>query len=187
MTNAEITVPPAPPDVEPLRPWGAWFWPIAIITTVLDLWSKAAVFARYQVGDSFSWWGEPTFNRGVAWGIGDGHPGIVTALTLGLIPLLTWVWWTQFRAGGRAANLAFGAIIGGAVGNCWDRVMMSAVGPAGGYAGVRDFIRIDLHPIGIPYIWPNFNVADAGISLGFMILVSLVLFKPAPRTAMANR
>ncbi len=188
MPTADLPTPTAQPEVSGASPsWAPWFLPAALITAVVDLWSKAAVFARYPEGTSFSWWGETTYNRGVAWGLFGQFPGAVMVLTLLLIPVLGWVWWRQFRLTGAAANLAFGCILGGAVGNGWDRMMTRVVGPAGGYSGVRDFIRIDLNGVGIPYIWPNFNVADAGISVGFIILVSLVLFKPTPRTGLASR
>ncbi|MBA3684745.1 MAG: signal peptidase II [Planctomycetes bacterium] len=188
MSTVDLPISPAPSVAHlPFRSWAPWFWPVAIAVAVLDLWSKAVIFARYPSGAQFSWWGETTYNTGVAWGLFGSYPHAVTVLTLLLIPALAVVWWTQFRTTGRPANLAFGCIIGGAVGNAWDRVMTSLVGPAGGYSGVRDFIRIDLHGIGIPYVWPNFNVADAAISTGFVILVSLVLFKPMPRTGLASR
>jgi lipoprotein signal peptidase len=114
----------------------------------------------------------------------------VTLATVCLIPVLMLVWWTAWRQQGRIANLAFGAVLGGAIGNAYDRVMTALVGPTGGYQGVRDFIRIDLRMLGIDYVWPNFNVADAAISTGFAVLVLLSLlpgrFGLAPERAAAR-
>ena len=119
-------------------------------------------------------------NPGVAWGIGNSMPLVVTLVTMVLLPLLTWVWWKQFRAVGAWENLAFGAVLGGALGNAIDRVA-SQLGFLG---GVRDFLVVNLNIIGIDYIWPTFNVADAGISCGVVTLVVLSLFKrPAPASA----
>lgn len=171
-TAAAPTPPAAPPRPSPQR-WLPWFaLPLGLVI-VSDLWSKYALFARYREGESFSWWGELTYNTGVAWGLGNRWPGAVLALTLLLIPVLTALWWWQYRLQGRLTNLAFGMILGGACGNAYDRCMMWLVGPSGGYKGVRDFIRIDLNMLGINYVWPNFNLADAAISLGFILLIAL--------------
>lgn len=55
-------------------------------------------------------------------------------------------------------NLALALVLGGALGNLYDRVTL-------GY--VVDFIQ--LHYQG--YYWPAFNVADAGITVGAAILI----------------
>ena len=171
------------------KPWARWFFPILVVTAVADLSSKAWIFARYHEGERFAPWGEIAYNTGVAWGLFGDYPLAVLALTLVLIPLLSVVWWRQFRREGPAANLAFGLILGGALGNGYDRVMMglyqiaqtsNAPMPWPGFQGVRDFIRIDLNMVGIDYIWPNFNIADAAISVGFIILVALMLFATGP-------
>jgi len=176
------------PIPAPKPSWAPWFVPALVVTAVADLATKAWIFARFTDGERFGWWGEITYNTGVAWGLFGDYP-LVLALTMVLIPVLTWVWWRQFRREGRAANLAFGLILGGALGNGFDRLMMGlyqyakasgAPGPLPGFQGVRDFIRIDLNMVGIDYIWPNFNIADAAISIGFIILVALMLFAPGP-------
>jgi lipoprotein signal peptidase len=153
--------------------WLPWFALPATVAVAADLWSKHAIFSRHREGDTISWWGELTYNTGVAWGLGNTWPGAVLTLTLLLIPVLGWVWWRHYRAAGRLANLAFGLILGGALGNAWDRGMTWMVGSSGGHKGVRDFIRIDLNMIGITYVWPNFNLADAAISTGFVVLLAL--------------
>jgi lipoprotein signal peptidase len=120
-------------------------------------------------------WIDRSYNQGVAWGIGHHFPAAVALLTVVLIPILAVVWWQVFRHQGWLANLAFGAVLGGAIGNGIDRLLSLG----GHLAGVRDFIMVDLHGVGIPYVWPTFNIADAGISVGVMVLALLSLRRPA--------
>jgi signal peptidase II len=155
-------------------PWARWFWPMAGFTLISDLVSKELVFHWYSAGDMphpLIWL---AYNTGVAWSIGHRVPWLVTAVTLVLIPGLVWYWWSQYRRVGRAENLAFGMILGGAVGNACDRVM-ALFGTVG---GVRDFIHVDL---GFPPFdpWPTFNIADSGICVGFALLLFLSLRQPA--------
>jgi signal peptidase II len=63
-------------------------------------------------------------------------------------------------------KLVFGLIIGGAFGNLIDRLLYS------GY--VVDFVSFRIPEIG--YKFAIFNVADACISVGVLLLLALVLF-----------
>lgn len=170
---AGTTFPPVPAPTAPSR-WTVWFWPALIATLVLDLVSKYAVFARS--GSALPSWMELHYNTGVAWSLFAEHPEFVAGLTAALIPLLAWVWWTGYRKLGWPENLAFGMILGGALGNGYDR----ALAMFGVWPGVRDFIHVDLNLIGIPYIWPTFNLADSGITAGFILLL-IRAFVPAPK------
>jgi lipoprotein signal peptidase len=179
-----VEAPPQTPT-PPLRPLpSGWLWAFAgplLAVAVVDLASKSYLFSRYSEGDDLAWWCELAWNPGVAWGIGGSAPTIVLALTLVLIPVLVAVWWFGYRRESRWANIAFGLIMGGAVGNAHDRVMTALVGEAGGYKGVRDFIRIDLRLLRIDYTWPNFNVADSAITIGFVLLLLLPWISRSPR------
>ena len=46
---------------------------------------------------------------------------------------------------------------------------------ATGYGGVRDFIHVDFNWVGIDYIWPTFNIADCGITVGAAIAIFRIL------------
>lgn len=99
-------------------------------------------------------------NRGMAFGLfrdvsGDWLRWALVAISLIAVGLI----WSIARRGvdRRAINLAFGAVLGGAAGNLLDRLRL-------GY--VVDFI--DLH--WGPSHWPAFNVADAAITMGGIVL-----------------
>jgi signal peptidase II len=155
--------------------WVPWFVPPLLAVLIIDQVSKAVVFSLDPASLSPTGWLAQHYNTGVAWGLGNQMPLIVTLVTMILIPLLAWVWWKQFRLCGAAENLAFGAVLGGALGNAIDRVLTQV--QFSQMRGVRDFIVVDLRTIGIDYIWPTFNVADAGISCGVVALALLSLFK----------
>ncbi len=75
---------------------------------------------------------------------------------------------TAFRARPRLQSVALGLILGGAVGNLFDRAFR---GP--GFTGeVVDFI--DLH------VWPVFNLADSAIVVG-AVLLAVVSFRSTGR------
>lgn len=162
-------------DASAARAWARWFVPPFVAVLVLDQVTKFWIFSLAR--GTLPTWMDQHHNTGVAWGIGNQAPLLVTLITLVLIPLLAWVWWKQFRPCGAPENLAFGAVLGGAIGNAIDRVATQF----GQMAGVRDFIVVDLNLIGIDYVWPTFNIADAGISGGVVALALLSLFKrPVP-------
>ena len=157
----------------PFVHWLRWFANAALVVLVLDLLTKHLFFGPLA-GAALPGWIRQAYNPGVAWSLFAEHPWLVIGLTLVLIPVLATVWWRQYRTVGRWENLAFGAILGGAVGNAYDRILMHF----GHLEGVRDFLHVDLgfqpfHP------WPTFNIADSGICVGFAILVLLSFRKPA--------
>lgn len=160
------------PDSANARPWAPYFVPMLLGVLVVDQITKIWVFRLDPATFRSDGWLAQHYNTGVAWGIGNQMPLVVTLVTLVLIPLLTWVWWRQFRTVGSIENLAFGAVLGGALGNAIDRVLTQF----GALGGVRDFIVVDLNIIGINYVWPTFNIADAGISCGVVALAVLSLF-----------
>jgi signal peptidase II len=53
---------------------------------------------------------------------------------------------------------AFGLVLGGAIGNLWDRIQLG---------GVIDFIDIGFRD----WRWPAFNIADSCICIGVLILL----------------
>ena len=84
------------------------------------------------------------------------------AITCGL---LVWMW----RAEKKMIAGALGLIVGGALGNVLDRLILGAV---------IDFL--DFHWAG--YHWPAFNVADMAITCGAIAIIGDSLFSSRQET-----
>ncbi len=65
-------------------------------------------------------------------------------------------------------TIALALILGGTIGNVWDRLR---------YGLVTDFLEVHI----VHYHWPDFNVADSAIVIGGILLVLDALFSPASR------
>jgi signal peptidase II len=97
-----------------------------------------------------------TRNRGVAFGFLPGsHVAVTILIGLALAVLLVYFALHSTRA---LLWLPTGMIAGGALGNIIDRLR---------HGSVTDFIKL---PLG----WPPFNLADASITLGVLLLFLLV-------------
>ena len=97
------------------------------------------------------------FNTGAAFGRFDGLGpliGIIVVVVIGAIV------YTGRRAASTATAVALGLVLGGAVGNFLDRLFRSGDGFLGG--PVVDFIDFQW--------WPVFNLADAAIVIGVIVL-----------------
>jgi signal peptidase II len=93
-----------------------------------------------------------TRNRGVAFGFLPGSHTVVTVL-IGVALIVLLVYFTR-HADRSMIWLPTGMLLGGAAGNIVDRLREGAV---------TDFIKL---PLG----WPPFNLADASITLGIVLL-----------------
>ena len=72
----------------------------------------------------------------------------------------------------RLAGLAFGLILGGALGNLVDRIL---------YGWVIDFVHLWVRIGQRVWSWPDFNVADSAITIGAVLLVVQELWRSEPR------
>jgi signal peptidase II len=92
-------------------------------------------------------------NKGVAFGVGGDIPAVLIGATIVLlVGLLVFL---AFRGGGGwLVWLPAALLLGGALGNLADRVRDGAV---------TDFIDLPL--------WPTFNLADASIVVGVLLLL----------------
>jgi signal peptidase II len=105
-------------------------------------------------------------NTGAAWSMFSGQSVLLALLACGTL-FAIYFWRRALGLRERLAQIAFGLLCGGIVGNLVDRLA---------HGHVIDFI--DLH-FG-SYIYPTFNVADSGICVGVILYIWLSLRQPQP-------
>jgi signal peptidase II len=104
-----------------------------------------------------------SYNTGAAFGISlGGSRWIYVGLTV-VILFTLWGMYRDADDGDRWQATALGLIVGGALGNLYDRVRWDR--------GVVDFIDVG---IGDSRFW-TFNIADSGISVGATLMVLLFI------------
>ena len=111
-------------------------------------------------------------NPGIAFGINTSNYHLyITIFTVLAIIVLVYFLCQLIRADSIEC-LPWSFILGGAIGNCIDRIMVLI--PSSGYNGVIDFIDIGFNQ----YRWYVFNIADASITIGLIIfLYQAYIFK----------
>jgi signal peptidase II len=131
---------------------------------VIDQVIKDLVLRHYlhEVGDYGPVSINVVFNRGTAFGIGQGL--LPFLLAIGALAVVAAAFYLN-PARTRMRSLALGLVLGGALSNLADRLFRSHHG------GVVDFI--DFH------WWPTFNVADAAIVVG--VFLFFVVDRPKNR------
>jgi signal peptidase II len=137
---------------------------LAVLVIVLDrltkVWALEALFdppTRIVVAPFLNM--VPVWNRGVSFGLlasdSPWGPWLLGGFALAVsVALVIWL----ARAENRWLGAGLGLVIGGAVGNAIDRAL---------YGAVVDFIDAhwgNLH-------WPAFNIADAAITIGVVLLL----------------
>ena len=140
---------------------------LAILIFVFDQFSKFLVRDLLLYRESFPATGffrfTHTFNTGSAFGIlQDQNTPLILVSFVG-VAILIWIYQSQRVATG-LLRLSIGLQIGGAVGNLLDRLRLGHV---------TDFVDVG--------DWPIFNVADASIITGLVILAWIFLASDSGR------
>lgn len=143
-----------------------WLW-VAIVVFGLDRFTKyiaEAYLNAYTELPIFPGFNLTlSYNKGAAFSFLDQAPGwqtwffgsIAILVTIGII-----IWLSRLSARDRWVSIALSLVVGGALGNLWDRI---------NYGQVTDFIQLYVSH----YYWPVFNVADSAVCVGaFMLFVS---------------
>ncbi|MDJ0785002.1 MAG: signal peptidase II [Desulfosarcinaceae bacterium] len=150
----------------------------AAVIVVLDQASKAIVLQHFQLYDSISV--IPGFfnltyirNPGGAFGVLAGGSTVLRNLlffgagTVALGMILYFLHATPDRD--RLMRFTLALIFGGAIGNMIDRLR---------FGEVVDFLDFNL----VFMRWPAFNVADSAITVGILLFVYHIIFKPMPNS-----
>ena len=145
------------------RNWSRWLALTAVVV-VLDLATKAWASAAFTPGETR----EVTsffnmvlmYNTGAAFSFladaGGWQRWFFTLVSIVVSAVIVFVLRRQHA--NRPVALALALVLGGALGNLYDRLTLGHV---------VDFIQ--LHAAG--YYWPAFNVADSAITIGVAILI----------------
>jgi signal peptidase II len=151
-----------------------WFFSAAIFALVLDFWSKWWVKAHLKLGQAVDvlpgWFHfEHVQNPGAAWGLFSGRKWLLVSFTV-VVTLLVIASAKEVSSKGKLSALGFGFILGGALGNLFDRLSQ-------GY--VTDFIDLDT-PIRWLQTFPVFNIADSALTVGVILLLLSMLRQDRP-------
>jgi signal peptidase II len=149
---------------------------LALVVVLLDRWTKRLVAARIamythiQIIPGFFRLTH-TENTGAAFSLfADSPSHWKTVLLIGFsfvaMVVVSVLLWRQSRAL-TMTGIALSLILGGAVGNLWDRVASGRV---------VDFLLLYVRQ----YQWPVFNLADSAIVTGAGLLVLEILFRKGP-------
>jgi signal peptidase II len=108
-----------------------------------------------------------TFNSGAAFGLGQGSTAVLVGGAIVLVVILVGFGRRASRSATVGTSVAMGLLLGGAVGNLVDRLIRH------NHSSVIDFIDLRW--------WPVFNLADASITVGALLLVVAgVMGRPKP-------
>lgn len=170
----------APPGPEPQirrQRWRGYDFLLALCIFLLDQLSKHVVASHVALNTG---WIDviPNFfaithvqNRGAAFSLfSDGNSSWKLAMLIcfSVIAMvgITWYLW-KGKHSYPTTGIALALILGGAVGNLWDRLL---------HGRVTDFLHVYVGE----YSWPDFNVADSAIVIGAFLLIGEVIFtKPS--------
>lgn len=143
---------------------------VALVVLVLDQLSKWLVVTRLVTPEQPVVEVFPFFHLVMVWnhGISFGmfaafrQPMVLTAVSVIIVGILL-IWLHKNTS--MLLACALGLIIGGAVGNMWDRLH---------YGAVVDFLDFAI----AGYHWPAFNIADSAIFIGVVLLSFSSMFMP---------
>ena len=166
-----------------ISPMHRSLWLIPLIVVIADQitkWSVASSMQLYESIPVLGDWFRLTYihNPGGAFGVRWGHEGLYF---LAAVLVIGWIGWHLWRHGATVhiSTLALALILGGAVGNLIDRVVLGEV---------IDFLDFEFPDMRVPEFdfgfvrhsgvnldrWPTFNIADSAVTVGVLcLLVSL--------------
>jgi len=149
---------------------------IAFIVLLLDRLTKRLVAKDISLHDSVTvikrvFYITHVENRGAAFGIFNDSPsqwkiGLLVLFSIVALVIVSALLWKSSHSL-TASAIGLSLILGGAMGNLWDRLLNGRV---------VDFLLVYIGS----YQWPAFNVADSAIVVGAGLLVFEILFSKTP-------
>jgi signal peptidase II len=139
---------------------------VAVLVFVLDRVTKALVTAQIPYGTEVMVFGRVlgfanVHNSGAAFGLAPA--GAAFFLVASIVVAIGLVVYVVRSPSNLWTDAVLGLILGGTLGNGYDRIM---------FGTVTDFINF--------HFWPVFNVADAAISAGVVALIGGYLIRKQP-------
>ncbi|MBB3114776.1 signal peptidase II [Paenibacillus phyllosphaerae] len=139
-----------------------YFW-VALVLLLLDQITKKIVSGGMEVGDQISVIGEffkihLYKNNGAAFSILPNQRLLFIVITTAAVIGILWYIRRNRSSGRPLLMVALGLILGGAIGNLVDRAL---------YGEVVDFFKLTFGN----YIFPIFNIADIGITIGVVLIL----------------
>jgi len=133
---------------------------VAALVVILDQLSKLWINASQPQTELLPGFLDLVYvkNYGAIFGLVHSHTELFIALGIaGSVIILVFLYY--FRPATNVGMVSFALILGGAVGNLIDRIRL-------GY--VIDFISFHVHEL---FHWPAFNIADAALTVGILMLI----------------
>lgn len=147
-----------------------WLW-LTVLIIAFDQWTKILAEGALQLHEPVPV--APLLNFMLAYNTGAAFSFLAdaagwqrwffAALALGVSGLIL-VWLAREPAHQRWQSIALSLVLGGALGNLWDRL----TNPSGAVVDFIDVYYRDWH-------WPAFNIADSAITVGAVMLVIAAL------------
>lgn len=170
---------PATSDIAPVMHPGykVFCLLLAVVVVALDQWTKTLATMHLFYAQPMEIL--PVFdftlhhNAGAAFSFlsdAGGWQRWFFTLLSGLVSAVLIIWILRAREGNKLLVIALAFILGGAVGNVWDRATL-------GY--VIDFISVHWHDS----YFPTFNLADSAITLGAGLLILDMFINPEKHKA----
>ena len=152
-----------------------WLWITALVIIVDQVtkhWFVGNLYLYQQIPvieDLFSW--TLAYNRGAAFSFLAAESGWqrwLFALIALVVSGVLLVWLKRLKSNERWTAIALALVLGGALGNLYDRVFLGHV---------VDFILVHWKT---QWYFPAFNVADSAITVGALMLIVDIFKKPQP-------
>lgn len=140
------------------------YYGIAIVIILIDQWTKWLVVQNMNLGEKISII-EPYVgllshrNKGAAWGMLEGQMWLFYIVTVVVVAGIVYFFHKEAK-GSPLLSSSLMLLLGGAVGNFIDRLWRKEV---------VDFVDV-LIPV-INYDFPIFNVADAALTIGVVLMI----------------